>query len=115
MNSSRFSLDATESIAYQGVATYQNGIIGVGGNMILTSGRLIFNSHKLNFGQKYLIISLNDIHKVSKVWTKILGIIPVLPNGLNVQKIDGSNYVFAVFNRNEWIAAINKGLHLSKG
>lgn len=109
-------LDESESVTYQGLATYQDGVIGVGGKMTLTGKRLLFTSHKINFGRQNIVFPLTDIEEITKAWVKILGIIPIIPNGLIVRKKDKSKFLFAVFNRNEWITLIQKEMsHLSDG
>lgn len=97
-----------EDMIRDGMASIQRGIETVGGNLYLTTQRLIFESHALNIQTGKTIIPLGDVKDVQTCWTKFLGLIPVFPNGLAVSTKTGETFRFVLFSRTEWMRAILK-------
>lgn len=91
------SLEAGERILFNTGANQVKGAEAVGGQLYLTNKRLVFKSHKFNFQNAKLSISLSDINKVKRY--KPLGI---ADNGLS---IDMQNHTekFIVQEPDEWI------------
>jgi hypothetical protein len=94
-----------EKIIHQGAANHFQGIEGRGGWLILTSNRLIFKSHGMNIQNQALSLEMQNIANVSAV--KTAGIIP---NGLLINKKDGSKEQFVVSGRQEWVKYISPQL-----
>jgi len=51
-------------------------------------------------------IPLGAVHDVRKVWTKVFGVLPLVPNGLLVELEDGTEHRFDCTRRDEWIGAL---------
>ena len=101
-------LEAGEKIVKKSPASHQRGIETVGGMLYLTTERLIFESHALNIQTGVTIISISEINRLRKDWTKFLGVIPVFPNTLAVTSRSGYENKFVLFRRTTWINEINK-------
>lgn len=86
-------------------ANLQRGVETVGGHLYLTTNRLVFEPHSLNYQTDTEIIRLNDIKSISKVWTKFLNIFPIFPNSVKIEAGD-REYKFVVTNRGEFISQI---------
>ena len=106
-------LDA-EKIVMDGAANLQRNAEQVGGKLYLTDQRLIFESHGQNIQKGDSIIPLPTIRGCTPCWTKILGIIPLIPNSLAVQTADGKQFRFVLFNRRRWMEQIER-MRLGKG
>ena len=101
-------LKVDEKLVKKSPANHQRGIETVGGMLYLTTERLIFESHSLNFQTGETIISIPEINNLRKNWTKFLGIIPIFPNTLVVTSGSGHEDNFVLFRRTTWINEINK-------
>ncbi|MFP6587156.1 MAG: hypothetical protein VB814_05880, partial [Pirellulaceae bacterium] len=66
-----------------------------------------FESHSFNVQSGVTVIELSDIHSTKGCWSKFLGFIPLLPNGLSVYTKTGVAYSFVLFGRGAWAAAID--------
>ena len=97
-----------EMLVKESPANHQKSIESVGGMLYLTTERLIFESHALNFQTGETIISISEIIRLRKDWTKLLDIIPVFPNTLVVTSRSGHEDKFVLFRRTPWINEINK-------
>lgn len=95
-----------EKLIKEGAANLQKNIETVGGKLFLTSQRLVFESHKLNFQSGVTEISISNVHSAEKCWTKFLGVLPLFPNSLVVYTKQGEEYRFVLFGRGAWLAAI---------
>jgi hypothetical protein len=95
-----------EDVIRDGMASIQRGIETVGGNLYLTTHRLVFESHALNIQTGNTIVPLGDIEDVQTCWTKFLGLFPIFPNGLLVSTEKGKSFRFVLFGRTEWMNAI---------
>ena len=101
-------LKVEEQLVKKSPANHQRGIETVGGMLYLTTERLIFESHTLNFQTGETIISISEIARLRKNWTKFLGVIPIFPNNLSVTSGSGQEDKFVLFRRTSWINEINK-------
>jgi hypothetical protein len=104
----RTKLEQNEQILKQGSASLQKGIETVGGKLYLTNQRLIFEAHKINIQGGVTEIGLSDIQSSRKCWTKLAGILPLLPNALAVITSKGKEYHFTLFGRVAWAFAIEE-------
>ena len=100
-------LNQKEQIIKQGAANLQKGVESVGGKLYLTSQRLVFEAHKINTQGGKTEIQILDIQSTEKCWTKLLGIIPLLPNSLSIYSRAGKEYRFVLFGRDSWAGAID--------
>jgi hypothetical protein len=83
------------------------GVEAVGGRIILTTQRLLFESHGLNIQNEPLAIRLNEIVGVTTCNT--LG---VVPNGMTVRCKSGEHYQFVLWGRKRAINLIKQQLAL---
>jgi hypothetical protein len=86
-----------EDIVFQGPANHFLKFEGRGGWLLLTNRRLIFRSHGVNIQNQPLEIPIAAVR--SAVASRTLGIIP---NGLQVELLDGHHERFVVNQRNTW-------------
>lgn len=89
-------------------ANLQRGIEAVGGRLYLTSERLIFESHRFNVQTGATVIRLNEIEGVWKCWTRLFGLIPLVPNSLAVATERGKIYRFVISDRDAWMRIIRE-------
>lgn len=99
-------LNPTESLKAEARANLQRGPEAVGGHLYLTDLRLIFEPHAVNLQRPAVIIELSDIASVEPAWTKLLNLIPVLPNALKVSSTTGEEHRFLVSDRRQWVTDI---------
>ena len=99
---------ANEIVIKEGPANLSRGIEGVGGKLFLTNQRLIFEAHSVNIQAGMTLINLSDIKSSKKSWTKFLSIIPIFPNGLDVELNTGDILHFTVYGSGEWKDAVGK-------
>jgi len=83
-------------------ANLQRGIEAVGGRLYLTTERLIFEAHRFNVQAGATVIRLSTIEGVWKCWTRLFGLIPVVPNSLAVATESGKIYRFVIADRDTW-------------
>lgn len=95
-------LQPSEQPVHQGPANLQRGREAVGGKLFLTTQRLLFHPHKCNVQRDALEIPLRSIVGTERVWTRLFGAVPVLPNSLAVRLDDSSVVRFVVHNRLLW-------------
>ncbi len=95
-----------ETVVKEGPANIQKGIGSVGGKLFLTNQRLIFEPHALNIRKGATIIPLSSVTGARKCWTRLLGLIPMVPNGIAVSSKEGKKYRFVTWRRQEWVSAI---------
>lgn len=88
-----------EIVVRAGPANLQRRSETVGGRLYLTNLRLIFESYAFNAQTGTTIIALTAITGVRRCWTKLLDLIPLLPNSIAVGSNDGVEYRFEVFGR----------------
>jgi len=99
-------LKRDEATLKTGGASLQRGIETVGGKLYLTNRRLIFESHAFNVQRGATLIPLGDISSITKCWTKLLNLIPLMPNSLAVTTTQGREHRFVLFGRDAWASAI---------
>jgi len=73
-----------ESVIREAPANLQRGIETVGGKLILTTARLVFEAHALNVQRGSTEIDLAAVKSATPCWTRFLGLIPLMPNSLVV-------------------------------
>jgi len=87
-------------------ANYQQGIMSIGGKILLTKTLLIFKPHDLNICRKEIVIELKDIIDVGKTETKL---------GLSKEiwvHSKGTHERFVVWGRDEFIHAIKNQVRI---
>ncbi|KZR81477.1 hypothetical protein PMIT1342_01815 [Prochlorococcus marinus str. MIT 1342] len=101
-------LEVGEKLVKKSPANHQRGIETVGGMLYLTTARLIFESHALNIQAGVTTVSISEINRLRKDWTKFLNVIPIFPNTLAVTSRSGHEDKFILLRRTPWINEINK-------
>ena len=99
-----------EVVVKEGRASLRKGINSVafiGGKLYLTNLRLVFESHGFAQSKHATIIDLSSIASVQECWTRLLGIIPLVPNGIAIDTTQVQEYRLALGKRGTWIDAIN--------
>lgn len=99
-------LNVDEVLIKQGAANMQRGIETVGGNLCLTNQRLLFSAHSFNVQRGDSEIALQAVCSIQRCWTRLLGVIPLMPNSLAVHTSDGV-YRFVLSGRSQWAVAIH--------
>lgn len=90
----------------EGRANLMRGPEAVGGKLYLTNQRLIFESHALNVQRGAEQVPLADVVEVGKVWTRVFGVLPLVPNSLAVTDGEGVVRRFVLNGRSGWATAI---------
>lgn len=103
-----FAFSSSEIIIKQGAANLQKNIEPVKGELYLTKAQLIFEAHGLNVQGGTTTLNLADIATVEKGWSKLLGIVPVVPNALKITMKDGKVYRFTCYWPSRWKDAVEK-------
>lgn len=101
-------LQAGEVAVKEGGANIQRGFEAVGGKLFLTNQRLVFESHAFNMQTGATIVPLAEIAETALCWTRLLGLIPLVPNSLAVSTSDAERYRFVLFGRKDWKLAIDQ-------
>ena len=90
-----------ESTLHEGPANHWKKGEAVGGELTLTTDRLIFESHRFNIqrhAESYLIRNIVDLEVGKNLF--------IIKNGLEVTFQDGAREKFVVDNRSDWIKEI---------
>lgn len=95
-----------EQVVKEGLANLQKNIETVGGKLYLTNQRLVFEAHAINFQGGTTEVEMSNVQSARLCWTKLLGLIPLIPNSIAVATKLGKEYRFVLFNRQEWVTAI---------
>jgi hypothetical protein len=95
-----------ETLVRESRANLQRGLESVGGHLYLTDQRLLFESHRFNLQRGATEVPLADIAGVRKVWTKFLGVLPIMPNSLAIARTSGDEVRIVCGKRDDWIEAI---------
>jgi hypothetical protein len=95
-----------ETILREEPANLQRGWETVGGQLTLTSQRLVFESHGFNVQTGATEIELSSLRSAAPCWTKLFGLVPLIPNSIALRTADNKEYRFALFDRAGWIADI---------
>jgi len=101
-------LNQDEELIKKGAGNLQKGAETVGGFLYLTNQRLIFEANAINIQGGNTIIDLSNIDSTEKCWTKLLSVIPIMPNSLAVHTKTGDEYRFVLFGRGAWQEKINE-------
>ena len=107
-----FSSPFGERIVRQGAADLQENLEHVSGELYLTETTLVFESSGLNFQGGATTIYLGNIATVEKGWSKLLGIIPAVPNALKITTRDGKVYRFTCWWPSRWKKAVEQQIAL---
>jgi hypothetical protein len=99
-------LQPGEEILKRGFANLQKNAETVGGELCLTTKRLIFQAHPFNVQRGETQIELSKIQSLEQSWTKLLGFIPLCPNAFLVRLREGREHRFTVWKRGRWIRAV---------
>ena len=94
-----------EEIVGKFAANLLRGVEGVGGRLIVTNQRLLFEAHKLNLQRAPLAIPLDQISDVAE--SRTMGLIP---NGVTVTCRTGEQHRFVAWSRAKIVAAIRQGI-----
>lgn len=103
----KITLEPDEKVLREGAANLQRGAETVGGRLYLTDQRLFFQSHAFNIQTGATNLPLASIRGTRLCWTKFLNLFPVFPNSLAVETASGDEFLFVVFGRRAWAAAID--------
>ena len=103
-----FPLAPGESLVRSGGANMQRGAETAGGKLYLTTERLVFIAHSFNLRSGPSEVPLALIADVGTAWTKLLGVLPLVPNSIAVTLRDGTVHSYVVTGRGAWIAAITQ-------
>lgn len=90
-------LKNNETLVYEEGGSYYKDFVAIGGQIILTTKRILFKSNKSSSLCVSMEIALSDIDKVDYFKT-----LNVIPNGLMLMIADGSIDSFVVDDRVEW-------------
>ncbi|OQA51978.1 MAG: hypothetical protein BWY44_00798 [Candidatus Omnitrophica bacterium ADurb.Bin292] len=101
-----FSIPSDEIIIKQGAASLQEDIEHITGRLYLTGTKLVFESSGLNFRGGSTTIPLENIANADKGWSKLLGIVPAVPNALKITLKDGKVYRFTCWWPSRWKNAV---------
>jgi hypothetical protein len=91
----------SEELIEKSAANLMRGVEAVGGRMILTNQRVLFEAHKINVQAAPLAIPLSKIESVAP--SRTLGIVP---NGITIRCYSGEEYRFVVWGRKRIISKI---------
>jgi hypothetical protein len=95
--------NAAEEIIDKVAANLMRGVESVGGRMILTDQRILFEAHTLNLQTTPLAIPLSSIQTV--VPSNVLGFVPT---GITIRCTSGEEYRFVVGDRKRIISRIEE-------
>jgi hypothetical protein len=98
-------VEQSEDILADVPANLFQGIESVGGRLKITSRRLVFQPHLINFQRQPVEILLSDISMVKKRNTAL-----VIPNGMLVRTKAGTEYKFVVWRRENLVRIIANNL-----
>jgi len=84
----------TEDVLGKFGVSLRYGLIAVGGRVIVTTQRLLFEAHRLNIMRTPVSLFLSDI-----IGIRVQNSLGVIPNGFVVKCRSGKEYHFIAFNR----------------
>ena len=91
-----------EQVLHHTVANLFRGIMSVGGQLRVTNYRLLFDAHAINIRYEAIEISLAIVAEARPRNTLF-----VVPNGMLVRTLNGTDYKFVVWGRRGLIDLIN--------
>lgn len=109
---SSFSFD--EVIVKQGAANLQKNIEPVKGRLSLTPTKLVFEPHGLNLQRKTIVVDLNTVVSADTGWSRLLGLIPAIPNALKITTRNGTVYRFTCYFPGRWKEAVERQIVSAK-
>jgi len=95
-------VETGEKKIVSGPANLQRGRSAVGGVLTLTSHRLAFRAHQLNFDLAPADIQLQKIARVDLAWSRVFNLLPIWPNAIRVVLAGGASFQFVVYQRADW-------------
>jgi hypothetical protein len=95
--------DESEELIEKVAANLMRGVEGVGGRLMLTNQRVLFEAHKFNVQSAPLAIPLSAIESVVPSRTAGIG-----PNGITIRCRSGEEYRFVVWRRKWLISRIEQ-------
>jgi hypothetical protein len=96
------------TVLKSGSANLLRGRESVGGKLELDGKQLRFAPHGGNVQRDQVGLYITDIKQLRPAWTKFLGVIPLAPNGLDVEMRNGEVWHFTVSGRKAWIREIEQ-------
>jgi hypothetical protein len=90
-----------------GAANLRRGAERARGKLELDGRKLIFRPDPGNGQRREASIEIVDIKRINRTWTKLLGLIPLVPNGMDVVMRNGETFAFTVNGRKAWIEEIS--------
>ena len=100
-----FSFDPGEQIIAEAPANLMRGVEAVGGRLMISNRRLLFQPHSINIQRRQTEILLRDVTQVGP--RRTLGLVP---NGMFVRTRDRGEYKFVVSHRKNLIRIIQSQL-----
>jgi hypothetical protein len=102
-------LNGEETIR-DGPANLQWGWEAVGGWLAVSPGWLGFSAHGVRISRRAvgLLIPTSSIREVRPCWTRLLGLLPVLPNSIAIETDEERVYRFVVEDRQRWLKVIRR-------
>jgi len=90
----------------KGHASHRKKFEAVGGWLSLFEDKIVFEPHSFNIQKEKIVINLKDVENITKRWNKLFGLIPVVPNIIEISLMNGEKQKFMVYNRGDWIQKI---------
>ena len=87
-----------EQILHTGIAYCYKGPTVITGSFAVTTRRLVFTTHRLNFSQFTIVIPFENIHEVA-----LKNHLRIFNHGIVVTQTNGTKDTFAVWKRKRWI------------
>ena len=94
-------LSVDEALVREGFASLYRGVEVVGGKLYLTSCRLVFEPHPINFQRSIENIELREVASI-----RPFRLLWIVPYGINVELADGTVHSLAVYYPGRWLRTI---------
>jgi len=105
-------LEAGETVLFRGPANHaRSWLETVGGRLVLTYRRLLFEPHAFNVHRAPVQLPLASISAVVPAWTKVWGFQRVADNSVAVHTGGRRPQTFVVSHRTQWMDAIEQARH----
>jgi hypothetical protein len=109
-----FPFSSNEVIVKHGAANLQKNLEHVGGELYLTKTKLVFEAHGINLQGGTTVVDVNDITAADTGWSKLLGLIPAVPNALKITTRSGKLFRFTCYFPGRWKEAVEQQLALKQ-
>jgi hypothetical protein len=86
-----------ETIIHSGIAYSYQGLMVIIGTLSITTERVVFTTHRLNFRQFTIAIPLEDIQSVT-----LKNHLRIFNHGLMITQRNGATDIFAAWRRKRW-------------